>query len=111
MTKSRGIGYEHLKNPNLTKAERKKRDQHVEYLNTRYHTLRDKAIEDLGGKCKVCKSTESLIILNKKATGFIFQRIAFWRESKRKAVLKSCYVVCRSCGLKNNRVNKDRKPL
>lgn len=80
-----------------------------EYYRQRYHKIRMNLIQQLGGRCVICGSTENLEFdhTQKEAKGFdIAPNITAGKDAIQEE-LKKCRLLCHSCHLKKTRDKKD----
>jgi hypothetical protein len=61
---------------------------------------RAEAIAERGGKCLRCSSTKSLEFHHRKRSTKKDHKVWSWKESRRKAELKKCDLLCRECHAK-----------
>lgn len=87
------------------------KERHREYNLQYYHNRRNKLIQQLGGKCVMCGSTENLEfdhINSKEKTFSVGSRIQN-NNSEFSAELDKCQLLCHSCHRKKSKDSKDIK--
>ena len=81
-----------------------------QYMKDRYYRRRSAAIEQLGGKCVDCGTTEKLEFDHDDASTKSFsigRAFAGWSEVRLQAELKKCVLRCRPCHLEKSRRSGD----
>lgn len=76
------------------------KDYHRKYNRERYHKVRNKAIEMLGGKCVVCGTTMNLEIDHIEPSEKKFNIGACWSRPIFYEEIKKCQLLCYPCHLK-----------
>ena len=74
----------------------------AEYMVERYHRRRAMIIENLGGECAHCSSTEQLEIdhIDRSTKSFdIGKAISGWAEERIQRELDKCQLLCKDCHL------------
>lgn len=75
-----------------------------QYMIKRWHVRRTKAIEQLGGKCVECGTTNHLQFDHKDSSekSFTLSKASSCSEAKWQEELKKCQLLCESCHLEKS---------
>ena len=85
------------------KDKKKYNEYHKIYMNKRYRIRREKAINELGGKCVECGSVERLNFHHLKDKKFAIANGSYFSEGRWQEELKKCILLCKDCHMDEHR--------
>jgi 5-methylcytosine-specific restriction endonuclease McrA len=101
-----------LERVSLTVPAGKTREEYnaymAKYMKRRIAERRARAVEQLGGKCILCGSTENLEFdhIDRRTKACSIGKLWTYSEEKLQAELRKCQILCRECHLRKTTAEK-----